>query len=73
MDSVKTTCCKREKDQTEKWLISQLAMCRREINIYRNMIGHPSAGPSIDHMKRCIWNYEHELKKHRQRNGIIHA
>ncbi|MBQ8969182.1 MAG: hypothetical protein IJ064_05575 [Bacteroidaceae bacterium] len=62
---------KRQKTTTERWLISQLAMCRREINIYRSHPEWPNAGLSISHMERCKWNYALELRRHREREGII--
>ena len=66
---------KRQKTKTEKWLISQLAICRREINLYQTEAyrNHPNAGQSIDYMKRCQYDYTLELKRHREREGIIHA
>ena len=64
---------KRVKTQTEVWLISQMWMCRREINLYRTDAykNNPTRFAAIGYMKRCLSGYREELRRHRKRKGII--
>lgn len=60
---------KRLKDQTEKWLIQQMWICRREINLYKTDAykSNPTRYEAASYMKHCMEDYSLELKRHRER------
>lgn len=66
---------KRVKTQTEKILIQQMWVCRREINLYRTEAyeKNPTRYAAIDYMKRCQQGYRTQLERHRMYQGIIPA
>ena len=59
---------KRVKTQTEVWLIQQMWMCRREINLYKTAAyaDNPTRYEATDYMKRCLFDYRSELERHRE-------
>lgn len=69
MKSRHPTICKRLKDQTEKWLIQQMWICRREINLYKTELymSNPTRYEATSYMKHCMEDYSLELKMHRER------
>ena len=59
---------KKIKDRTETWLIQQMWVCRREINLYKTEAykENPTRYAATQYMQQCKAGYSEQLRLHRE-------